>query len=330
MPDISAVAVITSDPDQITKPSEPTSPSSIRIAGPPFDDAHADIILRSSDNVDFHVHKLLLSMASPVFSDMFSAPRLASSSSSTGDEMKDGLPIIHVTEDEHTIELMLKFCYPRTCCPSPSLNDFDSISRAMHVANKYQVDFICDAVVFRLEDDVTPVDSENVERLYALAWMLRMRRFVLAAARRTLSSPEQIFTDFEELGHIPALALTRLARYQCDCGKAATSSTSDLTWIDSGDLPSMGRCGTCSNSQYSYSGWTAYLADINARLTRAPSHRTCIDPISSIASAVNKSSQCKNCSRITSSVFAALASFQERLAAEVKRRVSLVDLETPF
>ncbi|KAI5983733.1 hypothetical protein EDC04DRAFT_2836658 [Pisolithus marmoratus] len=37
----------------------------------PFDDLNAEVILRSSDNVDFRVFKCNLSLASPVFKDMF-------------------------------------------------------------------------------------------------------------------------------------------------------------------------------------------------------------------------------------------------------------------
>ena len=38
----------------------------------PFDDPNADVILRSRDNVDFRTFKLMLSLASEFFKDMFS------------------------------------------------------------------------------------------------------------------------------------------------------------------------------------------------------------------------------------------------------------------
>jgi len=43
--------------------------------GPPFDRAEADVVLCSSDNVTFHVHGAMLSVASPVFETMFSLPQ---------------------------------------------------------------------------------------------------------------------------------------------------------------------------------------------------------------------------------------------------------------
>ncbi|KAF9240602.1 hypothetical protein BU15DRAFT_73833 [Melanogaster broomeanus] len=41
----------------------------------PFDNIDADVILRSSDNVDFRVFKIILSLTSPVFKDMFTLPQ---------------------------------------------------------------------------------------------------------------------------------------------------------------------------------------------------------------------------------------------------------------
>ncbi|KAJ7627871.1 hypothetical protein B0H17DRAFT_901672, partial [Mycena rosella] len=49
--------------------SPPFSPRS------PFDDPNADAILRSSDDIDFHVHRIVLSLASPFFRQMLSLPQ---------------------------------------------------------------------------------------------------------------------------------------------------------------------------------------------------------------------------------------------------------------
>ncbi|KAK0202529.1 hypothetical protein DFS33DRAFT_1262345 [Desarmillaria ectypa] len=48
-----------------------TTETAVTIADPPFNDPkNSDIILRSSDKVDFYVRKSNLSCASPVFRDM--------------------------------------------------------------------------------------------------------------------------------------------------------------------------------------------------------------------------------------------------------------------
>ncbi|KAI0698249.1 hypothetical protein BC835DRAFT_1466668 [Cytidiella melzeri] len=50
----------------------------IVIAGDPFNLPTADVVFRTSDHVDFHVHKLILSIASPFFTGMFSLPQPSS------------------------------------------------------------------------------------------------------------------------------------------------------------------------------------------------------------------------------------------------------------
>lgn len=47
----------------------------IKEADAPFNAPGADFILRAFDNVDFRVHKAILSVASPVFESMFTFPK---------------------------------------------------------------------------------------------------------------------------------------------------------------------------------------------------------------------------------------------------------------
>ena len=62
------------------------------LAEAPFDDAKADLILRSSDEVPVHfrVFKIILSLASPVFADMFSMPSPSTPSEKPHDEVQGG------------------------------------------------------------------------------------------------------------------------------------------------------------------------------------------------------------------------------------------------
>ncbi|KAH9066765.1 hypothetical protein EDB87DRAFT_1588082 [Lactarius vividus] len=43
--------------------------------GPPFDGPDSDTILRSSDQVDFYVYRIILSKSSPFFKSMLSLPQ---------------------------------------------------------------------------------------------------------------------------------------------------------------------------------------------------------------------------------------------------------------
>jgi hypothetical protein len=69
----------------------------------PFDDLTADTVLRSSDGCDFHVHRLVLSRASPFFSDMFSLPQ---------PDTEAEVPVISVTETGRQLDKFLRVWYP--------------------------------------------------------------------------------------------------------------------------------------------------------------------------------------------------------------------------
>ena len=105
-----------------------------------FADADADIILRSSDNVDFLVHRLILSKASPVFSDILTIPSSTSHSDGGGkppniDELKDGIPIVHMAENQTVIETILRLSYP-TDMPSVS-SELPFVRALVQAMDKY-------------------------------------------------------------------------------------------------------------------------------------------------------------------------------------------------
>ncbi|PFH50248.1 hypothetical protein AMATHDRAFT_145574, partial [Amanita thiersii Skay4041] len=73
-------------------------------AAKPFDSsAKADVILRSSDSVDFYFISLLLSAVSPVFSDMFSLNRPGVQQEITN----NGLPVVPLPESSKILQFLL-------------------------------------------------------------------------------------------------------------------------------------------------------------------------------------------------------------------------------
>jgi len=92
------------DPD--TQINSITSPLEL------FDVPNADLIIRSSDSVDFRVHKPVLAMGSPIFRDMFSLPQPSDS------EFVDGLPVVRLDEDSGLLNSLISILYPvRTVIP---------------------------------------------------------------------------------------------------------------------------------------------------------------------------------------------------------------------
>jgi hypothetical protein len=71
-----------------------------------FDVPDANFIIRSSDLVDFRVHKPVLAMASPFFKDLLSLPQPSDS------ESVDGLPVVQLSEDSELLNSLVSMLYP--------------------------------------------------------------------------------------------------------------------------------------------------------------------------------------------------------------------------
>jgi BTB/POZ domain len=72
----------------------------------PFDAPDANFIIRSSDNVNFRVHKSLLAMVSPFFKDLLSLPQPPDG------EIVDGLPVVQLPESSELLNSLLSVIYP--------------------------------------------------------------------------------------------------------------------------------------------------------------------------------------------------------------------------
>ena len=79
----------------------------------PFNVPDPNIILRSSDFVNFRVHKNVLAMASPFFKDLLSLPQPSDS------ESVDGLPVVQLHEGSELLNSLISMIYPvHTVIPS--------------------------------------------------------------------------------------------------------------------------------------------------------------------------------------------------------------------
>ena len=66
----------------------------------------ANLIMRSSDLVDFRVHKPVLAMTSPFFKDLLSLPQPSDS------ETVDGLPVVRLPENSELLNSLVSMLYP--------------------------------------------------------------------------------------------------------------------------------------------------------------------------------------------------------------------------
>jgi hypothetical protein len=78
-----------------------------------FNVSDANLIIRSSDLVDFRVHKSILAMVSPFFQHRLSLPQ------SFDSESVDGLPVVQFSEGSELLNSLVSLLYPiRTVVPN--------------------------------------------------------------------------------------------------------------------------------------------------------------------------------------------------------------------
>ncbi|KAG2051069.1 hypothetical protein BDR06DRAFT_612615 [Suillus hirtellus] len=195
-------------------------------ASSPFDHPKADIILRSSDRVDFRVFKLFLALASPLFETMFELPQPAAVG--TSDDTKDGLPVIPMQENSKILDTFLRFCYPSTLAEDPSLDNLIDIKAIIGVAKKYSLDLIERRVCQALANPKV-LEAEPL-RCFAIARNARLTDETIIAAKYTLRQP-LIPTWFPEIEMITASDLLALLTYHNKCSVAAASLLANLDWM---------------------------------------------------------------------------------------------------
>jgi hypothetical protein len=196
-------------------------------ASSPFDHPKADIILRSSDGIDFRVFKLFLALASPFFETMFELPQPADG---TSDNTKDSVPVIPVEEDSKILDTFLRFCYPSTLAEDPSLESLTDILAVLGAARKYSLDLIerkvCQALVNPKVLEAEPL------RCFAIARNARLKHETMTAARWTLRQP-LIPVWFSEIELITASDLLALLTYHKKCSIAVGPLLANLDWVQS-------------------------------------------------------------------------------------------------
>ena len=197
-------------------------------AAVPFDHAKADIILRSSDNVDFRIFKLFLSLASPFFESLFDIPQPTEDVG--GQEVKDGLAVIHVTEDSKTLDPLLRFCYPCTLAEDPKIEVLQDAADILEAARKYSLDVI-EKKARQAMTNPRILDAESL-RCFVIAHRGRLREETLLAAKYTLRQP-LIPSWFQEIDLISATDLLSLLTYHKKCGDAVYALRLDLSWMKS-------------------------------------------------------------------------------------------------
>lgn len=132
------------------------------IVSAPFDsDPGADVLLLSCDNFTFQARKAILTLASPVFGDMFSLPQPPSNEVNDDSSAHNPpLPSVRLSETGPVIDVLLRYCYPVE--PPRKIQAFDIVRAVRCAAEKYDMAFIATKV------DGYILASNNKDPAYSL------------------------------------------------------------------------------------------------------------------------------------------------------------------
>lgn len=180
----------------------------------PFTRRDADIVLRSSDDVDFRVHKIILSLASPILEGMLSIPQPPTPSVDDPDTTDDGKPIIHMRgEDSEMLEAVLRECYPGM--ESKAQKDLRIVGKVLAMAEKYEMEGIIGRMEIILQYACF-VQKEPL-RVYAIARRYNLSCAARVAAKESLLHPAMPNDCPKEFEGMSAAAHYDLIAYREEC-----------------------------------------------------------------------------------------------------------------
>jgi hypothetical protein len=150
-----------------------------------FDAPDADVILQAlgPPECDFRVHKLVLSLASPVFKDMFSLPQPVKP---TPDNSKassvEKIDIVSVTDPPHALKLVLRMIYP---FKPPSFDGtLKTLVECLGIAEKYGME----GPKEKLRVLLSRAPASHILQAYAIASRFGFTDIAETASRQISSS----------------------------------------------------------------------------------------------------------------------------------------------
>ncbi|KAK9899488.1 hypothetical protein P389DRAFT_191809 [Cystobasidium minutum MCA 4210] len=164
----------------------------------------SDLVIRTSDGVDFKTHKARLA-GSSVFEDMFDI----GSDGVNSHHGESEVPIISLTEDARTLELVLPFFYDEY--PDVDAMPFEDVLKALEASLKYGMPLVEHIYSARLKRMLPTLPVDQVFQLWARCSTLDKADIANEALRLTLKGDILQFAT-SEIDLLDPRAVDRLWR----------------------------------------------------------------------------------------------------------------------
>ena len=167
----------------------------------------ANIIIRSSDKVDFRVHKSVLAVSSPFFRDLFSLPQ------PPDDELVDGLPLVQLPEVSGLLNGLVSLLYP---IPPIIPSSYEKVLALLAACQKYDMVSVQSNIRAAIKLGTFPAAPVGTEAFnaYAIASSMGLIPEMEKAANLTLKYPMTFESLGEGLRLFKGRALCDLAKYR--------------------------------------------------------------------------------------------------------------------
>ncbi|VDC03495.1 unnamed protein product [Peniophora sp. CBMAI 1063] len=211
--------------------------SAARLAGEPFNSEDADFVIRSSDMVDFKVHKVLLKQFFQSFDEMLGAPMVGGVDAQNAIY---GLPLMDSTESSEALGHLLRLLYP---VPYPDLSaDWPALLSVLTLMDKYIAKFYPLSISSALLRAAKLPDGPGLGAVFVLASRHPSLNEVLEEVAR-LSLREVTRLDDVPKDLLRGMSATQyhaLIDYQNRCHQTAVDAATAenlVEWIPTAEFP---------------------------------------------------------------------------------------------
>ena len=168
----------------------------------------ANIIIRSSDQINFRVHKSVLALSSPFFKDLLSLPQ------PRDEEVVDGLQVVQLSEDADLLHSLISFFYPVSHV-MPQAGSYERVFALLAACQKYDMIPVQSYIRAEIKRGTFPSPAEaEAFSAYAIASSMHLVPEMENAARLTLGQSMTFQSLGEGLRSFKGRALCDLVRYR--------------------------------------------------------------------------------------------------------------------